>query len=141
MQQTEYIDDLPEGPADPEKVLSDEELIDGGLVPVAAYVRTRASKNALRVQRAKARAEAGEDGPARKQLNISAPPDDPSREALKAAANALLHGSITAEALTEFVTGRAKTSDTVTSPMALRADAMIQQSGWRSALLKALLRD
>lgn len=55
--------------ADPEKTLTDDDLEAGGLRQVKAFVRTRASKNALRVAKSKeSKAEQGI-----KQVNVQAP--------------------------------------------------------------------
>lgn len=71
MKQYELIEDAEGagGPADPERVLDDEQLHQGGLRPVVAWVRTKASKNALRVK--KARDKRALDGV--RQVNVQAP--------------------------------------------------------------------
>jgi hypothetical protein len=67
----DYIEDAEKRQtvADPEKVLTDVQLEDGGLRQVKAFVRTTASKNALRV--AKSKAVKAEKGIA--QVNVAAP--------------------------------------------------------------------
>lgn len=65
----QFVEDLKENPVDSSGALTDEQLKDGGLVPVNAFMRTRASKNALRVRKCKKNAEA--EGV--KQINVQAP--------------------------------------------------------------------
>jgi chorismate synthase len=67
----DYIEDAEKRQtvADPEKVLTDVQLEDGGLRQVRAFVRTTASKNALRVAKSKeSKAEKGIS-----QVNVLAP--------------------------------------------------------------------
>ena len=51
MDPVKYIEDVPETPISRESVLSDEQLGAGGLVRTDAWVRTKSSKGALRVQK------------------------------------------------------------------------------------------
>lgn len=95
----EEVEDRGPGVVDPEKAISDDQLEEAGIVPVKAYMRTKVSKNALRVKKSAEKREAGETGPARRQLNLQAPVDDTSREALKRLNTALLEGEITADDL------------------------------------------
>lgn len=98
----DHLEDVEaEGPAviDPDKALTDDTLEEAGIVPVKAYMRTRASKNAVRVKRAAEKRESGETGPARKQLNLQAPVSPEAREALKELNTALLENRITVEDL------------------------------------------
>ena len=98
----DFIEDIEErGPkvVDPDHALTDEQLELGGLTPVRSFVRTKASKNALRVRKAKEKREAGETGPARKQLNLQAPPEPEARETLKEISAALLKQQITIDDL------------------------------------------
>ena len=69
-----------QGVADPAAVLTDDQLEAGGLRQVRAFVRTKASKNALRVQ--KHREKAADEGLG--QVNVVAP--EAARDALKAIA-------------------------------------------------------
>ena len=69
-----------QGVADPAAVLTDDQLEEGGLRQVRAFVRTRASKNALRVK--KHREKAAEEGLG--QVNVVAPEE--ARDALRAIA-------------------------------------------------------
>lgn len=83
--------------ADPAKTLTDEQLEDGGLRQVKAFVRTRASKNALRVAKSKeAKAEQGI-----KQVNVQAP--EQVHTALKEIARRTTAGESIAEAIAHAV--------------------------------------
>lgn len=75
-------------PAD--QVLDDEALHRGGLRPVRAWMRTKASGNALRQHRKREKAE--DQG--RRQLNVVLPSDEPTREVVKALAERLTDGSL-----------------------------------------------
>lgn len=66
-----------QGVADPAAVLTDDQLEAGGLRQVRAFVRTKASKNALRVQKHREKAAAEGLG----QVNVVAP--EAARKALK----------------------------------------------------------
>ncbi len=80
-----------------DKTLSDNELEQAGLVKTSAFVRTRKSKNALRIAKHKdKKAESGI-----KQLNIEVP--EQYRNAIKTIAKSLTSGEpITKEILTLF---------------------------------------
>ena len=91
----EYIENIPNTPANPDAVLDNDALETGGLVRVSAWMRTKSSANALRVKKHQKRAEAGELGEPRKQLNIQAPVDEEARDALKMASAALIDKKIT----------------------------------------------
>ncbi|GAD65159.1 hypothetical protein [Aquipseudomonas alcaligenes] len=69
-----------QGVADPAAVLTDDQLEEGGLRQVRAFVRTRASRNALRVQKHREKAAAEGLG----QVNVVAP--EAARDVLKAIA-------------------------------------------------------
>lgn len=69
-----------QGVADPAAVLTDDQLEEGGLRQVRAFVRTRASKNALRVQKHREKVAAEGLG----QVNVVAP--EAARDALRAIA-------------------------------------------------------
>jgi len=84
---------------DPDQSISDDALERGGLVPVRAFVRSKASKNAERVRKAAERREKGENGTPRKQINLQAPVSDEARTALKTVNSALLDGKIAPEDL------------------------------------------
>ena len=92
-----HVEDIGNEPIDVEAVLSDEALIEGGLVPIKAFARTRSSKAALRAKRHRERAEAGEgERRPKKQLNVMAPPDPDARDAVKLMVEALVEGRIKA---------------------------------------------
>jgi len=92
----DYIEDLLDSPIEIESVLTHQELVEGGLVPIQAYARTRSSKAAMRAKRHRERLEAGkEDAPPQKQLNVLAPTSEDARKAIKEVANALVEGRIT----------------------------------------------
>jgi hypothetical protein len=67
----EYLEDAEAagGPQDPDQVLTDEDLEAGGLVKTQAFIRTRQSRNALRVKRHQERK--AEEGIG--QCNVQAP--------------------------------------------------------------------
>ena len=89
----DHVEDIEDAPIDVDAVLSDEALIEGGLVPIKAYARTRSSKAALRAKRHRERAAEGHgDVPPRRQLNVMVPPDEDARNAVKQVAEALLEG-------------------------------------------------
>jgi hypothetical protein len=75
------------------KTFSDTELEQAGLVKTSAFVRTKRSKNALRIEKHKQKKE--ELGI--KQLNIEVP--EQHREAMKQLANALKDGQSITDAL------------------------------------------
>jgi len=71
-----------------EKTLTDSDLEDAGLVKTSAFVRTKKSKNALRIARhKKKKAQAGI-----KQLNVEVP--EKSKEAFKVIAKKVTAGEI-----------------------------------------------
>ncbi|MGE5503669.1 MAG: hypothetical protein ACM31L_04535 [Actinomycetota bacterium] len=88
----EYIEDA-EGQGAGTVVLDDGDLARGGIVAVKAYVRTKASANALRQQRKRERQ--AENGA--RQLAILAPNDNASRDALKAVGAAMRERGLPAE--------------------------------------------
>ena len=47
----DHIEDVIESPTNPDKVLTDDALAAGGLVKVNAFMRTKSSAGALRVQK------------------------------------------------------------------------------------------
>lgn len=122
--------------ADLDAVLSDEALADGGLVPLRAYVRTKASANALRSRKARERAEKGESGPPRKPLSIQAPPTDEARQALKDAAKAMVDGRLDPAALTASIEGR---GDRRVRQLGQRVAALLDAGGPRAWLLRRWL--
>lgn len=80
-------------PTDENKTLTDSELEQAGLVKTSAFVRTKRSKNALRVE--KNREKKAADGV--KQLNVEVP--EQHRDLLKAMAKGMKDGLSPSEAL------------------------------------------
>lgn len=77
----DHIEDIPEAPANPDAALTDEQLAAGGMVKVNAFMRSKASANALRVQKHREKKEA--EGV--KQINVQA--SEEARQAIKAIAD------------------------------------------------------
>lgn len=127
--------------ADPAKTLTDEQLEDGGLRQVKAFVRTRASKNALRVAKSKeVRAEQGI-----KQVNVQAP--EQVHTALKEIARRTTAGESIAEAIAHAVPELAPKP--VEAPLAPSAPVIddqptqklleaVKKPGFRSWMIKKL---
>lgn len=150
-EQAAYLEEIKDRPVDVDAVLTDDELEAGGLAPIAAYVRTKSSKNALRIQKARAKAEAGTDGTPRRQLNIVAPADDASRNALKAASDALLQGIRSPAEIMAALTGEAvqqpapapaepaRVIDEEALTTGLKAKTILAAGGIRAAILRRLL--
>ena len=82
------------GPAPQDKTYSDTQLESAGLVAVKAFMRTKRSKNALRVQKTDERRQNGETGPPRKQLNLLAPVDKEARTVIKELTAAMLDEAV-----------------------------------------------
>ncbi|MCE4558256.1 hypothetical protein [Pelomonas cellulosilytica] len=82
-----YIDEVPESPIDAAAVLPDEALAAGGLVPVAAFMRTRSSANASRLKKSRPKADVA----GLLQLNVVVPV--PGHAAIKAMARELQAGA------------------------------------------------
>lgn len=142
----EHIEDIPEAPTDEATVLSDEQLTAGGLVKVAAFMRTKASANALRVKKHREKAEA--EGI--KQINVQAPED--AREVIKTIADRTKAGEAVAQVLASLVPNKPLDSptqrpmegptqeplqgpiDPETIAMAKIGRQVIQLKGWRRIL-------
>jgi hypothetical protein len=126
----DHLEEISNRPMDAERALSDEELAAGGVVPVKAYMRTKASKNALRQKKAKAKA-LNSDTP-RKQLNLMAPADDAARAALKAVAEKMSDGQITAADI-----------DKIDNPDVIRlgsnAMKVLENGGLKATILRRIL--
>lgn len=111
-------------------VLTDDQLEAGGLVEVRAWVRSKASANALRQQRKREKqAEAG-----RAQVNVVVPEE--CKEPLKELAAALASGQIDADQVRAMIAG----ADAVAELDALRAerDQVQQQAAAAEAQLMAV---
>lgn len=122
-------------PIEAEKVLSDDQLGDGGLIPVRAWMRTKPSANALRQARKKEKAEI-EAG--KRQLNVVAPADALSREALRAVAVALSDGRISAHDLS-IVTAQ-QVTPLVGDEARMLGLRVLDLRGWRRSLVLWFLR-
>lgn len=131
-----YIENAQSADVDLNEVLSDEALAEGGLVPLRAYVRTKASANALRSRKARERAAKGENGPPRKPFSVQAPPTDEARQALKAAAKAMVDGRLDPATLTASVDGL---KDRRVQQLGQRAAALLDAGGLRAWLLRRWL--
>ncbi len=132
--QAEYIEDIPDKPISIEDSLADKELIQGGMRSMKVWVRTKSSKNAERKRKQRERDEAGEDGktPVR-QLNLQAPVDDPSRDALKLVNKQLVDGDLSPSDLD--VIGRLDVMRTGAT-----ANRILEAGGWRAAIMRRLLQ-
>lgn len=116
-----FIEDAEKGgPVDTDKALSDDELKAGGLREVAAWVRTKQSKNALRLKRHwEKQAAAGV-----KQLNLPAPAE--MHAPLKAMVKAAREGRDWRAA--------------VLSDEARQVVQALERGGWKARLLRWLAR-
>ena len=130
----DHIEDVKDALIDSAKILDDAELAASGVVPVQAYMRTRTSRNALRQRKAKAKAEEGADGRVpRKQINLQAPADDASRDALKRLVSKMVEGHVIASDLDTL--GRIDTMRIGQS-----AQRTLNAGGWKAFLLRRLLK-
>jgi hypothetical protein len=137
-----------QGVADPAAVLTDDQLEEGGLRQVRAFVRTRASKNALRVQKHREKVAAEGLG----QVNVVAP--EAARDALKAIAKRTAGGEpleavlrdLTGLQRPQAVPGPAPAPKVDTSPEAERpsklpeADALVVAAAHAPGLRGWLIR-
>lgn len=100
-----------------DKTLTDSELEQAGIVKTSAYVRTKKSKNALRVQKHKdKKAEQGV-----KQLNIEVPEE--YRDTFKAIAKQLKeHGTVSKEDMATFPIAKSGDDNKTASPEAQKDD-------------------
>ena len=143
--QPKLVDAVEGLPIESEKVLVDEQLVAGGLVPVRAWMRTKPSANALRQAKKRENVETVQG---KKQLNLVVPGDDASREALKAAAAALSDGRLSPEDL-RVVSGLAASlfnEKEVVAEEPARLDnvrriglRVLSLRGWRRALVMWLI--
>lgn len=144
----EHIEDIKETPADPEKSLSDSELAAGGLVPVKAFMRTKASANALRVQKHREKKEA--EGV--KQINVQA--SEEARQVIKAIADRTKAGEALGDVLATLAgtlpsipqpTPKTETPDPKTERLTTEEKQLVlighqvqQLAGWRKALARII---
>ena len=128
---------------DADKVLTEDDLLAGGLAPVRAYVRTKAGKAATRQQRHREKLESA----GIRQVNIQAPAE--AHPVIKALAERLRQG----EDLQAVLADLARDGSTVAPeakpeprpkprPAPTPADPVaevIERGGWRAWLLRWLL--
>ena len=112
----------------PEKMLTDEDLEAGGLQQVRAFVRTKASKNALRVAKAKAKKEKI----GIKQLNIQA--HESAHEVLRELAKATASGSSIEQAISAVTQAQALTAQQK------KALEVMAQKSWKSWIIRKLCK-
>jgi hypothetical protein len=121
--------------ADPATVLTNDQLEAGGLRQVRAFVRTRASRNALRVQRH--REKAAESG--LQQVNVMAPED--ARAAVKEIAKRTADGEPLAAVLLDVA--KAPAAPAAPAPKvdtSEAADALVIAAARRSGLRGWMIR-
>lgn len=113
----EHIEDAENRPFDMAgEPLTDDQLEAGGLVEVRAWVRSKASANALRQQRK--REKQAEEG--RSQVNVVVP--DECKEPLKELAAALAAGQIDADDVRALIAGASARQEAEAEAEALRAE-------------------
>lgn len=125
MEPLEHIEDIESSVQLTAPPLDNAALINAGMVPVKAWVRSKQSANALRVAASKEKKEREQKI---KQLNIPAPTDEFSRAALKEVANALCAGKLTAAELLSVVRGDAA-----------KMSEVMKKGGLRAAILRNVL--
>lgn len=123
---------------DADKVLTEDDLLSGGLTPVRAFVRTRAGKAATRQQKHREKLES--EGV--KQVNIVAPAE--THPVIKVLAERLRQGEDLQAVLRDLAKGGAPAAPAPgTKPKpAAAADPVaevIERGGWRAWLLRWLL--
>jgi len=95
-----------ESPVEGEATYTDSELEAAGLIKTSAFVRTKRSKNALRVE--KSREKKAQSGV--KQLNVEVP--EPHRETLKAIAKGLSQGLSFDDAYAQAASNKKESAET-----------------------------
>lgn len=128
-----------QGVADPAAVLTDDQLEAGGLRQVRAFVRTRASRNALRVQKHREKAAAEGLG----QVNVVAP--EAARKALKTIAKRTSGGepleAVLRDCLASVMTEESPVMGaTITATAPLEVDAMVVAAAHAPGLRGWLIR-
>lgn len=125
---------------DADKVLTEDDLLAGGLTPVRAFVRTRAGKAATRQQRHREKLQ--NEGV--KQVNILAPAE--AHPIIKALAERLRQGEDVQAVLRDLARDGATTApEAKPQPRPKPATAadpvaeVIERGGWRAWLLRWLL--
>ena len=129
---------------DSDKALSDEQLIEGGLAPVRAFVRTKTGKSALRAQRHKEKAASV----GVKQINVMAP--ESVQPTIREIAKRTKNGEDLVEVMTSLLPDREEqappTTQTTpeppkqTNPEDDRVLAVIHAGGWRGRLIRMIAR-
>lgn len=128
-----------QGVADPAAVLTDDQLEAGGLRQVRAFVRTKASRNALRVQKHREKAAAEGLG----QVNVVAP--EAARKALKTIAKRTSGGepleAVLRDCLASVMTEESPVMGaTITATAPLEVDAMVVAAAHAPGLRGWLIR-
>jgi len=118
---------------DPSAVLTDDQLQAGGLRPVKAFVRTRVSRNAMRVK--KHREKAAQEG--LEQVNVVAPPD--AREVVKLIAKRTAAGEPLEAVLLDLTKSPAPVRK-VDTPALASTDAALISAAHRPGLRGWLIR-
>lgn len=125
----DHIEDVIESPTSPDNVLTDDALAAGGLVKVNAFMRTKSSAGALRVQKHRDKMEA--EGV--KQINVQA--SEEARQAIKTIAARTGEGEKLENVLAELVPDRLTTEEKQTIAIGKQVKAL---TGWRKKLIRAL---
>lgn len=127
---------------DADKVLTEDDLLAGGLAPVRAYVRTKVGRAATRQQRHREKLE----GEGVKQVNIVAPAE--AHPVIKALAERLRQGEDVQAVLRDLARDgataapEAKPQPRPKPKPATEADPVaevLKRGGWRAWLLRLLL--
>lgn len=125
----DHIEDVTESPTNPDKVLTDDALAAGGLVKVNAFMRTKSSAGALRVQKHRDKKEA--EGV--KQINVQA--SEEARQAIKTIAARTGEGEKLENVLAELVGDRLTTEEKQTIAIGQQVKAL---TGWRKKVAQAI---
>jgi len=144
----DHIEDVTESPTNPDKVLTDDALAAGGLVKVNAFMRTKSSAGALRVQKHRDKKEA--DGI--KQINVEA--NEEARQAIKAIADRTKAGETLSDVLATLAsTAQATPTETLKTEtpepkperMTIEEMELVQigqqvkrLTGWRKKIARAI---
>lgn len=125
---------------DADKVLTEDDLLAGGLTPVRAFVRTRAGKAATRQQKHREKLESV----GIRQVNIQAPAE--AHPVIKALAERLREGEDLQAVLRDLAKNGTPAAPTAPAPSAKPKPAavdpvaeVIGRGGWRAWLLRWLL--
>jgi len=125
----DHIEDVIESPTNPDKVLTDDALAAGGLVKVNAFMRTKSSAGALRVQKHRDKKEA--EGI--KQINVQA--SEEARQAIKTIAARTGKGEKLENVLAELVGDRLTNEEKQTIAIGQQVKAL---TGWRKKIARAI---